>query len=65
MPWVKVLSGVAISFLVTILLDVNGRDYVLFSLAVATLASSVHTVLRLITYLGDAAFKSSFKKSIK
>lgn len=61
MPWVKVIAGTVLSFLVTIMLDVSGWDYVLFSLAVATMASSVHTVLRLITYLGDAAAKKSLK----
>lgn len=63
MPWVKVLAGTVLSFLIVALggfFD-GGRNYVLLSLAVATLSSSVHTVLRLVTYLGDAAAKKSLK----
>lgn len=63
MPWVKVLLGTLLSFLVVGIAgeDLTAGKYVLFSLGVATLSSTVHTCLRLLTYLGDMAARKSIK----
>lgn len=59
MPWVKVLLGTVIGFGATALAGPD--DYVLSALAVATLAGATHTVLRLLTYLGDMALRRAMK----
>lgn len=58
-PWVKVLAGTILAFGATALADVD--YFVLSALAVATLAGTVHSVLRLLTYLGDYAARKAFK----
>lgn len=58
-PWVKVVGGVILSVPAAFL---AGLDNVAVSaLAVATLAGAVHSVLRLVTYVGDFAFRKSLK----
>lgn len=63
MPWVKVLAGAVVSFAAVGM--AGGQKsvgmFVLSSLAVATLAGTAHTVIRLLTYLGDMAARKSVK----
>lgn len=59
MPWVKVVAGVVFSFLAAWL--ANLESYVLSSLAVATLAGVTHTLIRLLTYVGDMAARRATK----
>lgn len=58
-PWVKVVAGALLAFGATALSGVD--NFVLSALAVATLAGATHTVLRLLTYLGDLALRRSLK----
>jgi hypothetical protein len=59
MPWVKVLAGVVLGYAGALLANL---DYPLFAgLAVATLAGTVHSVLRLLTLAGDLARKRSLR----
>lgn len=57
MPWVKVVLSVALGYPVSILADVP--NVALGGLAVATVAGTIHSVLRLITLTGDMARKKS------
>lgn len=59
MPWVKVVAGVLLAFGATWL--ANLESYLLSSLAVATLAGATHTIIRLLTYVGDMAARKSVK----
>jgi len=59
MPWVKVVAGVVFGFLAAWL--ANLESYVLSSLAVATLAGATHTIIRLLTYVGDMAARRATK----
>lgn len=63
MPWVKVVTGALVSFLAVGL--AGGQKsvgmFVLSSLAVATLSGTAHSVIRLLTYLGDMAARKSVK----
>lgn len=59
MPWVKVLAGTMLSY-ITIFI-VHFEDRWLAGLAVATLAGMVHTLLRLLTLIGDMSYKRSIK----
>jgi hypothetical protein len=59
MPWVKVIVGVVVSYGTTFILDFS--DHWLAGLVVATLAGAVHSLLRLLTFLGDMASKRSLK----
>lgn len=59
MPWVKVLVGTAFGFAAAALIGAD--DYVISALAIATLAGATHTVLRLLTYLGDMALRKAVK----
>lgn len=59
MPWVKVLAGIVLGYGAA---AIARLDHVLLSgLAVATLAGSVHAVLRLVTLVGDLARKRSLR----
>jgi hypothetical protein len=59
MPWVKVLAGILLGYVGALIARL---DYLALSgLAVATLAGSVHAVLRLITLVGDLARKRSLR----
>lgn len=58
-PWVKVVAGVLLSIPVTILAGLN--SVAVSTLAVATLAGATHSVLRLLTYVGDFALRKSLK----
>lgn len=57
MPWVKVVTGVVLGYPTAILADVP--NVALGGLAVATVAGTIHSVLRLITLTGDMARKKS------
>lgn len=59
MPWVKVVLGTILSFGAAFLAGVN--DVVLSAFAIATIAGATHTVLRLLTYLGDMALRKAVK----
>ena len=59
MPWVKVLAGVVVSYPAAIIADVP--NVALGGLAVATVAGTIHAVLRLITLTGDMARKKSLR----
>lgn len=65
LPWVKVVGGVILSVAAVALagpdhwIDNSFRSFVLSTLAVATLAGLTHTVIRLLTYLGDWAARKS------
>lgn len=51
MPWVKVLVSTIISFGAAALIGTG--NLIIYGFAVATVAGTVHTVLRLLTLLGD------------
>lgn len=57
MPWVKILFGVMIGYLSTIFIDVSNPA--LGGLIIATIAGTVHAVLRLVTLLGDMALRKA------
>ena len=57
MPWVKILFSISLSYAVAALLRVDNLAVV--GLTVATLAGTVHAVLRLITLIGDLARRRS------
>lgn len=58
-PWVKVVAGVLFGFLAAWI--GNLESYLLSSLAIATLAGVTHTLIRLLTYLGDMAARKATK----
>jgi hypothetical protein len=59
MPWVKILAGVLVGYGAAAL---AGLDKIpLSGLAVATVAGSVHALLRLITLTGDLAQRKSLR----
>lgn len=51
MPWVKVMVSTVISFGAAALMGTG--NLVIYGFAVATVAGTVHTVLRLLTLMGD------------
>jgi len=51
MPWVKVIVSTLISFGAAALMGTG--NLIIYGFAVATVAGSVHTVLRLVTLMGD------------
>lgn len=57
MPWVKLIVVIALSYGAAALADLDGL--LISGLAVATLAGAAHSVLRLITLLGDRASKQA------
>jgi hypothetical protein len=59
MPWVKVLVGVVFGYLSLLLVDVS--NVALGGLVIATLAGTIHAVLRLVTLTGDMARKKSIR----
>lgn len=59
MPWVKVVAGVALGYPAALLADVP--NVTLGGLAVATVAGTIHSILRLITLTGDMARKKSLR----
>lgn len=59
MPWVKVLVGVALGYGVAIPTQLYNPW--LSGLAVASAAGTIHSVLRLLTYVGDAAHRRSLR----
>lgn len=59
MPWVKVVFSVAVSYGAAALLQM--QDLWMSGLVVATVAGTVHTMLRLLTLVGDMAYRKSIK----
>ena len=59
MPWVKLIFGIAVSYGAAALLHLD--NLALTGLTVATLAGTVHAVLRLVTLAGDLARKRSLR----
>lgn len=59
MPWVKVIAGTVLSYIAIFIVPFDDRW--LAGLAVAALAGAVHTLLRLLTLMGDMSFKRSIK----
>ena len=59
MPWVKVVAGTVLSYIAIFVVPFDDRW--LAGLTVATLAGAVHTLLRLLTLMGDMSFKRSIK----
>lgn len=53
MPWVKILATTVLSYLLTLVVRVD--EPIIGGLVVSALAGSVHTLLRLVTLLGDYA----------
>lgn len=59
MPWVKVLFSIAVSYAVAAIAQVG--DLWVSGLCIATIAGTVHAVLRLLTLTGDMAYRKSIK----
>lgn len=59
MPWVKVIFSVAISYGAAAIATLE--DLWMSGLVVATIAGTVHAVLRLLTLVGDMAYRKSIK----
>ena len=59
MPWVKVLAGVVLGYGAAAIARLE--HLAISGLAVATLAGSVHAVLRLLTLAGDLTRKRSLR----
>lgn len=59
MPWVKLVFSVAVSYGIASLAQLE--DLWSTGLVVATIAGTVHAVLRLLTLVGDMAYRKSIK----
>lgn len=59
MPWVKVMFALLISFIVAFIVHVD--NVFIGGCAIATLAGTVHTVLRLLVLLGDMAQRKALR----
>jgi hypothetical protein len=59
MPWVKVIFSAASSYAVGAIAGVG--DLWVSGLVIATLAGTVHAILRLLTLVGDMAYRKSIK----
>lgn len=59
MPWVKVVAATVVSYGIVIAFQLD--DPWITGLAVATVASAVHTLLRLLTLAGDYAQRKSIR----
>lgn len=59
MPWVKVLFATAVSYAVAAIAQVG--DLWVSGLCIASLAGTVHAVLRLLTLTGDMVYRKSIK----
>lgn len=59
MPWVKILFGVMLGYIVTIFIPVEHPA--IGGLVIATLAGACHGVLRLVTLLGDMAKRKTIR----
>lgn len=53
MPWVKIVFGVMLGYITTMVLPIDNIP--VGGLAIATIAGTVHGLLRLITLMGDWA----------
>lgn len=59
MPWVKIVVAVLLSYGATLVLSL--QEPALMGLTVATLAGTIHTILRLLTLVGDYARRKSIR----
>jgi hypothetical protein len=59
MPWVKLVFSVAVSYGTAAIASID--DLWISGLVIATLAGTVHAVLRLLTLVGDMAYRRSIK----
>lgn len=59
MPWVKIVSSVAFGYPAAFITSVENP--VLGGLVIATVAGATHSLLRLITLLGDMAQKKTYR----
>lgn len=59
MPWVKLIFSTAVSYAVAAIAQLE--NLWVSGLCVATLAGTVHAVLRLLTLTGDMAYRKSIK----
>lgn len=59
MPWVKVLFGIILGYVVALVTNLS--DVWTSGLVVATIASACHGLLRLLTLHGDLAARKTYK----
>lgn len=59
MPWVKIVAGVVLGYGASLLVDID--NYAVGGLVIATVAGAAHSLLRLVTLLGDMAHKKSYR----
>ena len=59
MPWVKILTSIALSYLVCLVIDTD--NILVDGAAIAALSGTVHSALRLLTLSGDAAHRKSLR----
>lgn len=59
MPWVKIVFGVLLSYSTGLVMEIQNLE--VSGLAIATIAGTIHSVLRLITLSGDAAQRRSLR----
>lgn len=57
--WVVILSGAILGIITSVF--ISSENVVFSGLAMATLASTTHSVLRLITLTGDLSMRQSYK----
>jgi len=59
MPWVKILSSIALSYISCLAIDAD--NIFVDGAAIAAMSGIVHAVLRLLTLSGDAAHRKSLR----
>lgn len=59
MPWVKIVATTVVSYLVTIVVPVG--EPVIGGLVISALAGVTHTLLRLLTLMGDMAQRKAIR----
>ncbi len=59
MPWVKVVFSLLVSFIIAFVLQVD--NVFVAGCAIATIAGTVHTLLRLLVLLGDMAQRKTMR----
>lgn len=57
--WVIVLSGAILGIITSVF--ISSENVVFSGLAMATIASATHSVLRLVTLVGDSSIRQSFQ----
>lgn len=59
MPWVKLLASLLLSYGVCVVMKVE--NIFVSGAAVAAISGTVHSVLRLLTLLGDSAYRKNIR----